>query len=84
MQFSWLCLAQVLLVLPIKTERIAHTVFYKQLSAIYETKNTYILIADPNQKIRESLVIDKTGFSSSSCDDFLRFLQKRVTIPIKS
>ena len=60
------------------------TVFYNQISAIYETKKTYIIISDQNPKIRESFVIDKRGFSSSSYDDFTRFLRERVTIPIKS
>ena len=58
------------------------SVFYHQISVIYETKNAYILIADQNQKIRESFVIDKNGFSSSSCDEFLRVLRERVTIQI--
>ncbi len=56
------------------------TVFYDQISAIYYTKNTCILLADQNTKINECYVIDKNGFLTESYDDFIVFLKKRVTI----
>ena len=56
------------------------TVFYDQISAIYYTKNTCILLADQNTKINECYVIDKNGFLTESYDDFIVFLKKRTTI----
>ena len=55
------------------------TVFYDQISTIYYTKNTCILVADQKSHINECFVVDKNGFSAKSYDDFINFLKKRVT-----
>lgn len=54
------------------------TVFYDQISAIYYTKNTCILVADQNPQINECFVVDKNGFSSKSYNDFIEFLKGKV------
>jgi len=54
------------------------TVFYDQISAMYYTKNTVILATDHNPQINECFVVDKSGFSSKSYNDFISFLKGKV------